>query len=59
MAEVWGTMRHDEKVYGDVRCSNGEVFLEDFFTHIAREMHRKRYREERNHPEWVDLGGEA
>lgn len=44
---------------GPLRADNADVFLEDFFQHLNRERCRRSYREEREHPEYLELGGEA
>jgi hypothetical protein len=33
--------------------------LHDYFVFLAMQMWRRRYAEERLHPEYVDFGGEA
>ncbi len=41
------------------RVDTVDNFVEDVFTHFHTKVQRKRYREEREHPEFVDLGGES
>jgi len=57
--DVFATVRTDERVLGQVRTTSEQVFVSDFFTLMNVQMCRKRYREEREHPEWVDIGGES
>lgn len=33
--------------------------VDAFFELLVQAFHRQNYREEREHPEWVDLGGES
>lgn len=54
-ASIWT----DEKHVAQVRADTPDHFVHDFLTHLHTEVQRKRYREEREHPEFVDLGGEA
>ena len=54
-AHIWT----DKKHVATVRADTPDNFLADFFTHLLTEVQRKRYREEREHPEFVDIGGEA
>jgi hypothetical protein len=56
---MYAVVRTDEHVMGSVRTDSEQVFLEDFFRLIAVNVCRKRYAEERQHPEHVDIGGEA
>ncbi len=55
MASLWT----DEKHVAQVRADSIDNFIADVFTHFYREVQRKNYRIEREHPEFVDLGGES
>lgn len=57
---MWAHAFIGEKHFaGPLRADNADVFLEDFFQHLNRERCRRSYREEREHPEYLELGGEA
>lgn len=55
-ADVFHQSHVSERLVVNGRVSDAAV---EFYAHIAREQQRKRYREERRHPEWIDLGGES
>lgn len=59
MTDGFATVRTDERVLGQVRTTSEQVFISDFFTLMFEQVCRKRYREEREHPEYIDLGGES
>lgn len=42
-----------------VRADTLDHFWHDLLHHFHAKVWRKRYREERDHPEFVDLGGES
>lgn len=54
-AELWT----DDGRECQVRADTVDNFITDVFTHYHRKVQRKRYREERKHPEWIDHGGES
>lgn len=58
-AVIYANLVTDEKHVCQVRADTPDHFMADFFTYLFLETCRKRYREEREHPEWVDHGGES
>jgi hypothetical protein len=60
MSEQWATLYvGDKRVAGPLRADTTEIFLEDYFRDLGMRVQRKRYAEEREYAEYVDLGGEG
>lgn len=56
---IYADLATDEKHVCQVRADTPDHFMADVLTHMFREACRRRYLEERQHPEFVDLGGES
>lgn len=56
---IYASVSTDERFHGVVRADTHDNFLHDFFVMMAAEAQRRRYREERQYPEYIDLGGEG